>query len=471
MLTNLLLLLLVISSNALAQYDVVIKGGRVIDPETRLDAIRNVGIAGGRIVAISAEELKGREIIDATGLVVSPGFIDLHSHGITNKENEYQSHDGVTTALELEGGVHDIAGWFERRSGKALINYGASADFGSYRALSIRALAGASEKELGEKSPYTSLTDDEVKSTIEKLTTQLNDGAIGIGIPIGYIPKATREEIYRIYQFAAEKQVPIFSHIRDGKAWAVQQAIADAMLTGASLHIVHLNSSALDEISLAMEMITSAQRKGFDITTEMYPFTAASTSLESALFDEGWKEKWNISYGDLQWVATGERLTEQTFNEYRKKGGIVIIHLMKPDWIRAGIANPITMIASDAMPYAPLAHPRTAGTFARVLGKYVRDEKVISLAEAISKMTLMPAQRLERIAPAARFKGRIQVGCDADITVFNPATVTDKATFEAGLKFSDGVQFVLVNGVAVVRKGNSVADVYPGKPLFGKLKR
>jgi dihydroorotase len=189
------------------------------------------------------------------------------------------------------------------------------------------------------------------------------------------------------------------------------------------------------------------------------------------MFGEGWEEKLGISYGDLQWVATGERLTKETFDTYRKTGGLVIIHMMKPEWINTGVADPGVMIASDGMPYAKLAHPRTAGTFSRVLGKYVREDKVIDLFTAIEKMTLLPAKRLEGIAPMMRFKGRMQVGADADITIFNPNTIIDKATFEKGLEFSAGIDYVMVNGIFVLKNGKTVATVFPGQPVYGKFKK
>jgi dihydroorotase len=189
------------------------------------------------------------------------------------------------------------------------------------------------------------------------------------------------------------------------------------------------------------------------------------------MFNDGWQQKMNISYGDLQWVATGERLTKETFEKYRKEGGVTILHSMKPEWIKKGIAAPGTMIASDGMPYAPLAHPRTAGTFCRVLGKYVREEKVIDLMTAIEKMSLLPAKRLETIAPSMKKKGRLQVNADADITVFDPATITDKATFEKGLAFSEGVEYVFVSGVMVLKNGKTIPNIFPGQPVYGKFKK
>jgi dihydroorotase len=189
------------------------------------------------------------------------------------------------------------------------------------------------------------------------------------------------------------------------------------------------------------------------------------------MFSDGWQERLGISYGDLQWETTGERLTKETFDIYRKTGGVVILHVMKPEWIRTGIAATGTIIASDGMPYAPLAHPRTAGTFSRVLGKYVREEKVIDLMTAIEKMTLLPAKRLEGVAPMMRYKGRMQVGADADLTIFNPNTVTDKATFEKGLAFSEGIEYVMVNGVFVLKNGKTVTNIFPGQAVYGKFKK
>ncbi|MFZ1807149.1 MAG: amidohydrolase family protein [Cyclobacteriaceae bacterium] len=469
------------------QFDVVLNGGRVIDPETKLDAIRNVGIRDGRIVEISANTLSGKQTVDVSGLVVSPGFIDLHVHGMTNVEQEYQAHDGVTSAFELEGGIPFLTEWYATRKNKALLNYGASVEWPMLRVKAtgkydkeLELLKGAIAKgEPGDgkmwgiigKYGYENLTAEQTSKLLSEIKASLNEGGIGIGIPVGYLPGATREEVFKIYKLAAELQVPIISHVREGGAIAVQQAISDAVVTNAPLHVVHMNSVTLAEIDLAIEMVNMAQKRGFDITTEVYPYTAASTSLESALFDEGWQEKFGITYDGLQWVATGERLTKETFTKYRKEGGTVIIHMMKPEWIKSGIASDNTMIASDGMPYAKLAHPRTAGTFSRVLGKYVREEKVISLPTAIEKMTLLPAKRLERVAPIMRFKGRIQVGSDADITVFDPNKIIDKATFEKGLAFSEGVQFVLVNGVFVLKDGKTVENVFPGQPVYGKYKR
>lgn len=481
-----LLTLHVVSAQPAVIYDVVISGGRVIDPETKLDAIRNVGILNNRIAEISAEPLKGKEIIVANGLVVAPGFIDLHVHGRTNVEQEYQLHDGVTTALELEWGIEYLKEWYDTRKSKALINYGASVcwPFERFKSMSKyksnadelyqTMLKGQSSIEGRNNTLAPSfletLTAAEKENTLVNIKKSLEEGGIGIGVPIGYLPKTTPDEMYSVYKLAGDLDALVFSHVREPNIISIQEAITDAVLTHAPLHIVHINSMSLSKIEFALDMVHTAARNGFDISTELYPYTAASTTLQSAMFNEGWQERMGIDYGDLQWVATGERLTKETFEKYRKTGGVVIIHMMKPEWIKAGISAPGVMIGSDGMPYAKLAHPRTAGTFARVLGKYVREEKVIDLNTAIAKMTLLPAKRLEDVAPMMRFKGRIQVGADADITIFNAQTVIDKATFEKGLEFSAGIEYVMVNGTLVLKNGKTVPGAMPGQPVYGKFK-
>ena len=471
------------------QYDLVLEGGLVMDPETEFEGVRNVGILNGRIAEISEDQLLGRKTIDATGLLVVPGFIDLHVHGMTNKAHEYQVRDGVTTALELEVGIPFLRTWLKKKTGNSIVNFGASVPHATIRAQAlggydhyfeeaqqIMETEGPESRKLAMlqinlgRASYQSLSDEAIAKVRPMVMKGLSDGALGIGIPVGYYPGATYGEIYRVYEIAADTQAPIFSHTRGFGLSGIQEAIANATTSGAPLHIVHANSLSLEEIQVTLDMVASAQKRGLDVTTEVYPYTAASTSLESAIFDEGWKETLGIEYEDIQWEETGERLTKQTFYEYRKKGGVVIIHMMKPEWIVAGISDKNTMIASDGMPYSPGAHPRTAGTFSRVLGRYVREQQVVSLMEALKKMTIMPARRMEKIAPMMRQKGRMQVGADADITIFDPNTIIDKADF-TGLRYSVGAEHVLVNGVLVVQNGENVPDTFPGKAIVGRYRR
>ena len=487
MLTAAICYCLAASAQSNIVYDIVLVNGRVIDPETKLDTIKNVGILNNRIAQISSGPLEGKETINVSGLVVAPGFIDLHVHGRSNVEQEYQLHDGVTTALELEWGIEYLKEWYETRKSKALINYGASVcwPFERYKAINKYRSTAEELYQVMLKGQSTienrnvtimpsfleNLTSDEMDKTLANIKTSLEEGGIGIGVPIGYLPKTKPSEMFSVFKLAGEMNALVYTHTREPNILTIQEVIADAVLTGAPLHIVHINSMSLGNIDFAINMVNDAKDKGFDISTELYPYTAGSTLLQSAMFNEGWQERMNISYGDLQWVATGERLTKETYEKYKKDGGVVILHVMKPEWIKTGIAAPGVMIASDGMPYAKLAHPRTAGTFSRVLGKYVREDKVIDLNTAIAKMTLLPAKRLEGIAPMMRFKGRIQIGADADITIFDPNKIIDKATFEKGLEFSAGIEYVMVNGTFVLKQGKTVTAVFPGQPVYGKYKK
>jgi len=224
----------------------------------------------------------------------------------------------------------------------------------------------------------------------------------------------------------------------------------------------------LRETPELIAMVEAAQKRGLDVTTECYPYVAANTSIENAIFDPGWQERLGITYHELQWVKTGERLTAVTFEKFRKEGGQVVIYAIPESAVRAAVANPIVMIASDGPRFTgPKVHPRGQGTFSRVLGHYVRDEHALDLMTALRKMTIMPAQRLELRAPAFKQKGRIQLGSDADITMFDPIRVIDRATFDEPMRYSEGIQFVLVGGVPVVRDGTLVTGVFPGRAVRG----
>jgi dihydroorotase len=186
--------------------------------------------------------------------------------------------------------------------------------------------------------------------------------------------------------------------------------------------------------------------------------------LESAIFDPGWQDRQGITFKDIQWTKTGERLTAESFEKYRREGGTVVIFSIPEEATRTAVADPTVMIASDGMPLSGAKiHPRGQATFSRVLGHYVREEKALELMTALRKMTLMPAQRLEKRSPMFKDKGRIRVEADADITVFDKDRIIDKATYEEPLRYSEGIEFVLVNGVAVVKDGQLVDGVFPGR--------
>lgn len=453
------------ASGAAAQsYDLVLSGGRVMDPESGLDAVRHVGIRDGTVAAISESPLDGETEVDVSGLVVAPGFIDLHAHGQNRYSSRLQARDGVTTALELEGGTGDVEEWYARREGQAVIHYGATASHGAARRL---ALGGQ------EEAVRLAAGLEQVAVMEDRLREELGRGALGIGYGIQYTPAARREEIHRMFQLAAEEGVTNFVHIRyagmvepGSSIEAVHEMIANAASTGAGVHIVHIGSSGLGQVPTLLAMIEGAQGRGLDVTTEVYPYTAASTDIRAAIFDPGWRERLGGDYGDIEWDATGERLTEETFNERRETGGRIIAHIIPQEMFELALAHPLVMVASDGVPFVDgQGHPRGAGTFARVLGRYVREEGLLTLMDALRKMTLMPAQRLEGYVPQMAAKGRIRVGADADITVFDPATIIDNATFEAPTQPSGGIEHVIVSGTFVVRDAELLEDALPGRAI------
>ena len=313
-----LFLLLLPGLLAAQQYDLVILNGHVMDPESGLDAVRNIGVSAGKIRVVTSRRITGKSVIDAHNLVVSPGFIDIHCHGQDDENYRYKARDGVTTALEMEVGAWPIDTWYQTRQGKALVNFGATSGHIPARMAAMHDTGTFLPR---DNAVNRAATAAEVKQTLDGVRTGLGQGALGIGMGIAYMPKTSREEIYDIFKLAAERRATIYVHMRNpgpiepGVVDSLQEVIGNAAATGASLHIVHITSMAFRQTPLALEMIDGAKRKGLDVTTECYPYTAGMTQLESAIFDPGWQERLGISFHDLQWTATGERLTEETFRE------------------------------------------------------------------------------------------------------------------------------------------------------------
>src|SRR5467141_76964 len=393
------------ATNGAEIYDLVIANGRVMDPESGLDAVRNVGVRGRKIAVISSEPLQGKQTIEAKGLVVAPGFIDLHQHGQDSENYAAKAADGVTTALELEVGVADVDRWYGEREGKALINFGASAGHIAVRIVVMHDPGGLLPSGDAAHRVANAAELGEISALLEK---GLKRGAVAVGLGPAYTEAATNQEIVDVFRVAAKYNASCHVHIRAplsqvaGNFSGFEEVLAAAAITGAPLHIVHIQS-------------------------------------------------------------TGEHLTKESFLRYRKQGGMVIVPGNTPENVHAAIVSPLTMIASDGHLANGKGHPRTAGTYALVLGRYVREERALDLMTALKKMTLMPAQRLEKRAPMFKEKGRIRPGADADITVFDANRVIDKATYEKPARYSEGIQFVLVNGVPVVKDGQLVGGVFPGR--------
>jgi dihydroorotase len=430
-------------------FGLVIAGGRVIDPESGLDAVRHVGIRGDRIAEVSAEPLHGKETLDARGLVVAPGFIDLHRHAHGDTSYRYAARDGVTSVFELEIGTPDVDAWYRMLGPARLINFGVAAGH-----------VGARMQVLGDqgfllptgpgRGPASAAQVSDILALVGK---GLDDGGIAVGVGTAYTPGASAEEIAAVFDLATRRGAFVHAHL-GGSAQNLKSILSRVDKMRASLHIAHVNSTAGSDVKTWLALVDGARRQGADVTADLYPYTASATLIQSALYD-GWESWPDDRFAMLQWAATGERLTRDTFAKYRAQGGSVISHSNTEEFLRVGIAHPLPIFASDGgrdLADQP-THPRASGTFARVLGHYVREEKVLTLHDALRRMTLEPARRLEARVPEMRDRGRLRAGAFADITVFDPGTVTDRSTYTNAAAYSDGIVHVIVNGVPIVRSG------------------
>jgi N-acyl-D-aspartate/D-glutamate deacylase len=442
-------------------YDLVLQNGRVIDPESGLDAVRSVGITGDKIAVVSAGRLRGKVEVDANSLVIAPGFIDLHQHSQTPEAYGFKAMDGVTTALELEVGVSPVSEWYAAREGKSIINFGASSGHIAARMAIMHDTGNLLPRDAAMNRPATPEEQKAIESAVQK---GLDEGALGLGMGITYTPTATPDEILNLFYLAAKFKRPVFVHMRAGNVISsLQEVITDAAASGAPLHIVHINSAATAKTADALRLIEGVRARGLDVTTESYPYTAGMTEIASAAYS-GWESRPPAYFATFLWPPTGERLTRESFERYRRQGGFVAQFTNTEDMVRLAVSSPFVMIASDGI----LEHPRSAGTYARVLGKYVREERALTLMAAIRKSSLLPAQRLEGMSPQMRQKGRIKSGADADLSVFHPDSVIDKATFEKPGQYSEGFRYVLVGGTFVVRDGKLQSGVHPGQGIHAR---
>jgi N-acyl-D-glutamate deacylase len=484
-------------------YDLVVANGRVIDPETGLDDVRSIGVRDGRIAAISEIPLSGRTVLDARGLVVAPGFIDLHAHGQVLPAARMQAFDGVTTALELESGVLPVALAYDSvaQEGRP-INYGFAASWLFARIAEKEAMEPNASLTFFQDAQrrtgwqHTLASPEETERIMARIEQGLQEGALGIGILAGYAPGHGRKEAFAVAQLAAKYGVPTFTHARymsviepQSSFEAIAEIVSLAAATGAHMHISHLNSIAVRDIPRIAELLHGAQGRGLRITTEAYPYGAGSTAVGSELFRGNWRERLGgASAGDIE--LAGVPFNDATLAEAQEKtpGEWIVAHYLRPDrsaadqdYLDKSVLFPGGAIASDGMrwtwkgetitgdvwplPADAFAHPRSAGAFTRFLRDYVLERKRETLREGLRRMTLIPAQILEKSVPQMTKKGRVQVGADADLVVFDLATVSDRGTYTQPNQTAVGMSYVIVNGLPVIRDGELVRHALPGRPI------
>jgi len=506
----LVLSLMMVMPAVAADYDLVINNGRVMDPETNFDGVRNVGIIDGKIVIITKDAIKGKQTIDARNHVVAPGFIDGHQHATDPFSRKVNLRDGLTTMMDFEAGAGDIAKWYADAEGKTQSNYGmvvlatlarvavldgpeiaaGGNDMGGLFTNVVGAAAAKAQKEGRKPGWSATLPNKEQMLEIMRIVDEgLRQGALGVGVPVGYMTTGvTAYEMFKYQQLAGLYNRVTNAHTRfagirppTGGALGIQELLANAMVLDAPFVASHLNS--IMEWEHTIPLMNMARERGAKVWGEVYPYAAGSTIASADLLLEPSMLKMGITYSNVA-NLDGTRWNKEMYDDIRKNdpGRTILIYNNDPEDIGIWLAMPGVVIISDGMPFqdekgnyypwdasyeGKSAHPRSAGTRAKVL-RMVREEKIMPLMEAISKMSYLHAKYLDELAGISQFrtKGRVQEGADADIVIFNPDTVTDNSTYEPGMGAlpTTGMPYVLVNGVMVV-KDSKVQKVFPGKPI------
>jgi Amidohydrolase family len=493
----------------LTDHDIVLRRGRVIDPETGLDAIRDVAISGGRIAELGSGLAPARVDLDVAGHVVTAGFIDLHNHTADIAGLRLRAGDGVTTALDLEAGFTpvDLAYRLVAAEGRP-VNFGFSASWALARmeavgGIDVGRAPNAFLANIASPAWQGPATADQIDAILTRLAADLADGALGIGLLLGYAPGADPAEYLRVAALAADAGVATFTHARDLIEFVpgtlidgAEEIVRAAAETGAHMHYCHVNSTSGRHVDRVQELVSRARAAGSRVSTEAYPYGSGMTGIGAAFLAPERLAERDLKPSDLTYAPTGEQVASvERLRELRATdpGGLAIIrHLDESvpadlEVLLRSLTYPDAVVASDAMPLTwpgaapdqriwPLppgafTHPRTAGTFSRAVRLLASDGNgpagaggPLGLNETLRRCSLLPAQLLSERVPAMRRKGRMQAGCDADIVVLDPATVRDQATYLESTRPSSGIAHVLVNGEFVVHDA-AVTMALPGQPV------
>ena len=445
---------------------ILIHGGRVIDPANRVDAKLNLLVEDGRVAWVGTGMPEADQTIDATGKIVSPGFIDIHMHEDPVGEDGKIAFDISNSMLRM--GVTTAAGGNCGINVYDPVEYLALVDKDG-APVNMVMFAGHEyfRKAAGAEDIYAEATESQKRLMEGAIRTALENGCAGVSFGLRYVPGANKDEFYRAAACCQKGNKLIASHVRDdadGIFDAIDEFCAAGAAFGIPVQISHIGSmGGFGQMQQVLRQIDEYKLNGLDIAMDCYPYFAFSTRLGTPTYDPGWLDRYHCDYGVLEFCEgkyKGQRATKETFDEMRRDFPqcITVCYVMKEEDVRLAFRHPAVMLGSDGLLNNGQGHPRASGSFPRFLAEFSRNGN-LSLYDAIEKMTAMPAQRL-----GLANKGRLNVGADADITIFDYEKIRDGATFSEPALPPTGIDYVLIGG-EVAAKDCRIVKANCGKAI------
>lgn len=445
---------------------ILIKNGRVIDPINGVDSILNIVTDNGKICYVGKDELSSDKVIDATGKIVSPGFIDIHMHEEGFDDTGKLKNSILLSMLNM--GVTTAIG------GNCGDNYADPIEYLDYidkngSPINMGLYAGESyfREKAGHKDKYTKVTNDELEKEVSLIDEALKKGLIGVSFGIRYIPGLDEKEMLACANTCISSHKLIAAHVRNDADYIIESIEEFANIArklNIPIQVSHLGSmGGFGQMRDVLNLIDTYKANNMEIDCDCYPYYAFSTRIGATTYDDGWLERYHCDYNDLlicDGKYKGKRATKEIFDELRENAPetITVCYVMKKEDVDMAMLHNDVMLASDGLFDNGKGHPRAAGTFPRYINNYVKTNK-ISLYDAINKMTSLQAKKL-----GLNNKGRLNVGADADIVVFDLEKIKDNATFSEPSIKPSGIDYVIIAGDVAVENGN-IINTHLGKTI------